>query len=80
MLRSRMTVLSARVPQPPSGKTNADVGTLKLSTRSKLMRYILGIILVFGFLAWDIAANGGHFTHLAVDTLDDLARQLRSLW
>ena len=44
------------------------------------MRYILGIILVFGFLAWDIAANSGHFTHLVVDTLEDLARQLRSLW
>jgi hypothetical protein len=52
------------------------VGTPKLSTRSSPMRYILGIVLIFALLAWDIAANGGHITHSITGALEDLARQL----
>jgi len=40
------------------------------------MRYILGIVLIFALLAWDIAANGGHITHSITGALEDLARQL----
>jgi hypothetical protein len=40
------------------------------------MRWILCIIALFMFLAWDIAANNGHFTHMITDSGDDLAREL----
>ncbi len=40
------------------------------------MRWILAVIAVFGFLAWDISANNGHNVHQISDFGEDLARQL----
>jgi hypothetical protein len=40
------------------------------------MRWIFCIVLLFGFLAWDIAENDGHYTHLIADSADDLAREI----
>jgi hypothetical protein len=34
------------------------------------MRWVLCVILLFSFLAWDIAGNNGHYTHLITDALD----------
>jgi hypothetical protein len=43
------------------------------------MRWIICIIALFMFLAWDIAANNGHYTHLISGEIDDLGRELH-LW
>jgi hypothetical protein len=40
------------------------------------MRWVICVILLFGFLAWDIAGNNGLFTHLITDALDDPGRAL----
>ena len=45
-------------------------------TRDEPMRWIIAVIAVFGFLAWDISANNGHYVHQISAMADDLARQL----
>ena len=40
------------------------------------MRLVILIVLLFGFLAWDIAENGGHYTHMISEEIGDLGRQL----
>ena len=44
--------------------------------RSRSMRLILLVVLLFGFLAWDLAANNGLYTHMISGDIDDLGRQL----
>jgi hypothetical protein len=45
-------------------------------TRSQSMRLALVVVLLFGFLAWDIAENNGHYTHMISSEIGDLGRQL----
>ena len=45
--------------------------------RDEPMRWIIAVIAVFGFLAWDISANNGRYVHQISAMVDDLARQLR---
>jgi hypothetical protein len=40
------------------------------------MRLTFLIVLLFGFLAWDIAENNGHYTHTISSEIGDLGRQL----
>jgi hypothetical protein len=40
------------------------------------MRWIIAVIAVFGFLAWDISAHNGHYLHQLADMIDDIKRQL----
>jgi hypothetical protein len=40
------------------------------------MRLALCIIFLFAFLAWDIAENDGHYTHMISSEIGDLGRQL----
>ena len=44
--------------------------------RDEPMRWIIAVIAVFGFLAWDISANNGHYVHQISDMTKDLGRQL----
>lgn len=43
------------------------------------MRLTLMAIFVFGFLAWDMSRNHGHYTRHFSAYLDDLGRELRRL-
>jgi hypothetical protein len=43
------------------------------------MRLIFCLVLVFGFLAWDITADNGHYSHLVASQVDNLGEQL-GLW
>ena len=44
------------------------------------MRLVLVAIFVFGFLAWDIGQNDGHYTrHIGV-YLDDIGRSVRRMF
>jgi hypothetical protein len=40
------------------------------------MRLVLLIVLLFVFLAWDIAENNGHYTHMISGEIDDLGGQI----
>ena len=41
------------------------------------MRPALAALLVFGFLAWDMSKNHGHYSRMLSASLDDAARQVR---
>ena len=43
------------------------------------MRWVFLVVLLFVFLAWDIAENYGHYTHMISSEIDDLGRRL-GLW
>lgn len=43
------------------------------------MRTLFLLVLLFLFLAWDIAENHGHYTHSISGEIDDLGQQL-GLW
>ena len=45
-------------------------------TRSQCMRLAFLIVLLFVFLAWDIAENNGHYTHTISSEIGDLSHQL----
>ena len=40
------------------------------------MRLAFVVVLFFVFLAWDIAENNGHYTHMISSKIGDLGRQL----
>jgi hypothetical protein len=40
------------------------------------MRLAFVVVLLFAFLAWDIAENDGHYTHTISREIGDLGRQL----
>ncbi len=40
------------------------------------MRWILAVVAVFGFLAWDISANNGRYVHQLGDMVDDFEQRL----
>jgi hypothetical protein len=40
------------------------------------MRLVILIVLMFGFMAWDIAENRGLYTHMISKEIGDLGRQL----
>ena len=40
------------------------------------MRLAFVVVLLFVFLAWDIAENNGHYTHMISSEIGDLGRQL----
>ena len=48
-------------------------------SRFQSMRLVLLVILLFGVLAWDIAENNAHYTHMISREIDDLGQQL-GLW
>jgi hypothetical protein len=51
-------------------------------TRSQSMRWVFLVFLLvslFGFLAWDIAENNGHYRNWISGEFDDLGQQL-GLW
>jgi hypothetical protein len=43
------------------------------------MRWVFLVVLLFVFLAWDIAENYGHYTHMISSEIDDLGRRF-GLW
>lgn len=45
-------------------------------TRSQSMRLVFWIVLLFMFLAWDIAENNGHYTHTISSEIGDIGLQL----
>ena len=40
------------------------------------MRWLFALVAVFGFLAWDISANNGHYVHQLGDMVDDFEQRL----
>jgi hypothetical protein len=42
-----------------------------------VMRLMLVPIFAFGFLAWDLRQNDGHYTHQIIASIDDLKREVR---
>jgi hypothetical protein len=45
-------------------------------SRSLSMRVVFLIVLLFGFLTWDIAENSGHYTHMISGEIGDLGGRL----
>ena len=43
------------------------------------MRFVFCLVMVFGFLAWDVSANNGHYTHVVSAQINNLGAQL-GLW
>ena len=51
----------------------------RFEPRFPSMRWAFLVVLLFVFLAWDIAENYGHYTHMISSEIDDLGRRL-GLW
>ncbi len=57
-------------------RNSCDRTCVPLPYVSEPMRWLFALVVVFGFLAWDISANNGHYVHQLGEMVDNFEQRL----